>query len=332
MLPHCAPNATLTGPQLLVTTHSALIALRLDGGGRPRCTAVLDQGRGHYYSAIPLRSIVPDLDTNALLVGSQFLGSRRSGMSGADALLALGGGGGLLEAWPAHTRYLHATEWDRTSRALVSVDALSGKLELHRAVRRAGAPSGVALEHAGTLATGVARDGAADHLNNVAFTAEAIWAMRSQVRADHSTIVALRRGGDGDELASFGLDGRSCHQLVWRSQTELLYLNSSIGGLAAARWPDGADPAAGAPPTLHRVWAAGAAHFSKGLTLHDDVAYVGLAARQGRADGAPCPGCALQRNDADAEVAAVDLASGELLWRAPLPVRGLVNAITHLAG
>ena len=37
--------------------------------------------------------------------------------------------------------------------------------------------------------------------------------------------------------------------------------------------------------------------------------YVGLAARQGRADGAPCPGCALQRNDADAEVAAVDLNS-----------------------
>ena len=55
---------------------------------------------------------MPDLDTNALLVGSQFLGSRRSGMSGADALLALGGGGGLLEAG-RRTRYLHATEWDR---------------------------------------------------------------------------------------------------------------------------------------------------------------------------------------------------------------------------
>ena len=158
MLPHCAPNATLAGPHLLVTTHAALIALSLNGDGRPACSAVLNQGRGHYYSAIPLRSIVPDLDTNALLVGSQFLGSRRTAPLGSDALLALGGSGGLLEAWPAHTRYLHATEWDPFSRALVSVDALSGKLELHRAVRRGGAPSGIALEHAGTLATAYADD------------------------------------------------------------------------------------------------------------------------------------------------------------------------------
>ena len=218
----------------------------------------------------------------------------------------------------------------RFSRALVSVDALSGKLELHRAVRRAArrreSPSSTPAR-----SPRVARDGAADHLNNVAFTATAIWAMRSQVRADHSTIVALRRGGDGDELASFDLDGRSCHQLCGVRKTSY---STSTARLAAS------PPRAGrrrrsrrcGPPTLHRVWAAGAAHFSKGLTLHDDVAYVGLAARQGRADGAPCPGCALQRNDADAEVAAVDLASGELLWRAPLPVRGLVNAITHLAG
>ena len=110
MLPHCARNATLAGPHLLVTTHSALIALRLDGGGRPRCTSVLDQGRGHYYSAIPLRSIVLDLDTKHC---SSALNSwARAARTQGRTRLALGGGGGLLEAWPAHTRYLHATEWD----------------------------------------------------------------------------------------------------------------------------------------------------------------------------------------------------------------------------
>ena len=128
------------------------------------------------------------------------------------------------------------------SRVLVSVDALSGKLELHRAVRHAGAPSGIALEHAGTLATGVARDGAADHLNNVAFTATAIWAMRSQVRADHSTIVApppRRRRRRARQLRP---RRPQLPPAGVATQTELLYLNSSIGGLAAARWPDGADP------------------------------------------------------------------------------------------
>ena len=143
MLPHCAPNATLAGPHLLVTTHAAQHrALRLDGGGQPPLHRGPRSGPRPLKDAADLLVPCPAADTNALLVGSQFLGSRRSGMSGADALLALGGGGGLLESWPAHTRYLHATEWDRTSRALVSVDALSGKLELHRAVRRGGAPSG----------------------------------------------------------------------------------------------------------------------------------------------------------------------------------------------
>ena len=89
-------------------------------------------------------------------------------------------------------------------------------------------------------------------------------------------------------------------------------MRSPSGGLARLR----------ADGTNEKLWAAGGGHFSKGLIVVGQVAYFGLARKQ-----AGHAGARLDRNRAQAELAAYDLAAGSLLWRRPLPWPGLVNAL-----
>ena len=278
MLPHCAPNATLAGPRPS--------SRHMRRSSRCASTAVAaflrcgpDQGRGHIFSDSATPCARPRQQRTARRLNSRSRRRRGAwarcwrqrrrrpprGFAGAHAVLA------------RHRRDPHA-------RALVSVDALSGKLDARAAQRRWRAVRNIPDTPRSPPAPATARS-----------TTSTTWRSRRRrsgrcaCRCAPTTRRQPGRGGDGDELATLTSTAAAA-TTAWH-ENELLYLNSSIGGLAAARWPDGADPAAGAPPTLHRVWAAGAAHFSK-ARARERRGTRRLAARQGRADGAPCLGCA----------------------------------------
>jgi len=69
--------------------------------------------------------------------------------------------------------------------------------------------------------------------------------------------------------------------------------------------------------TLQVLWLGGPEFFSKGLVVVSGVAYFGLSRKSARFD----------RNTAQGELLAFELATRKLLWRRKLPHKGLVNAI-----
>ncbi|KXZ44217.1 hypothetical protein GPECTOR_71g578 [Gonium pectorale] len=152
------------------------------------------------------------------------------------------------------------------------------------------------------------------HVNTLAPLEDgAVWVVLHNLGQSDAVKVDLTARPEPRVAATLKSVGTKSHGLVaWRSQFVLL--DSENSGLVAI------DPASG---VLTRLWQAPASEappkFLKGLCVVDDVAYFGVNVWGSRE--------ARDSPTNDAELAAVDLATGRLLWRRSVPTHGLLNIV-----
>ena len=154
-----------------------------------------------------------------------------------------------------------------------------------------------------------------DHINTIALTPSTMLVLLHRMRRVPSEVHVVERARD----ATYGRIpdvGNSSHGLaMWRSM--LLTLDSDGGRLLARGVGADATPADDAPARV--VWRANAPCFLKGLCVLGDVAYLGLSPPQRR----------MLRRRVNSTLVAVDLNSGQELYRRELPTNGLLNLIAH---
>ena len=321
---HSSPGpscATAAGPQqLIISTHRALYSF--DGGS---CLWQLSTGFGHYYGVVPLAR-------GWLLVGSQSrLAQRNASLFPVanDALLLIrddGGSGATAGAWMLPTGYLHdAVTAD--DGLLYAVDTATGRvcefaIEVAATAIASGAlraatgwlslaprPSAARVSQHRTIGTvqwplsAVAHTA---HANNVLVTKDLLWVMHNHVLYTPSLNILDRH--TGAHRRSITLAADNCHNPLFY-EGDVLYLLSSIGGIGRLA-PNGSSVT---------IWAAGDAWFTKGLAVIDGVAHFGISRQQARA---------VDRNDAIAELIALDLGTGKVRLRTAMPGKGLINAVS----
>ena len=184
----------------------------------------------------------------------------------------------------------------------------------------------VLRRYASLGASALAAQRRAAHANAVVHAFGYAWVVHTHLGRRPSSLQLVDMASGELHPTTVPLAGRNCHSPVFH-RGSLLYLNSSVGGLARLS-SDGRHES---------LWQGGPHRFSKGLAVIDDVAYFGVSDKTG----------AVGRNWARSEIVAVDLAGSttsttttttasssggksrvRLLWSVPLPPpHGLVNSL-----
>ena len=152
------------------------------------------------------------------------------------------------------------------------------------------------------------------HANSALVALGHLWVLHNNLRR-RSQLVLIDLSSGKRHPTAIPLGGPNCHSAVFH-RGDVLYLNSSIGGLARLR----------ADGSQQSLWQAGPQKFAKGLAVVDDVAYFGVSDRSS----------AIARNWAQVDLVAVHVApsgAGRWLWTRRLPSTGLVNSVSapHVA-
>jgi hypothetical protein len=146
------------------------------------------------------------------------------------------------------------------------------------------------------------------HVNTIAVHKGEVWALLHNLGPSMLVKVNMDTGRWTDARSNVGTQS---HGLVWYERSEgtrdFLILDSYNGALIHGD---------------RTIWKSSERCFLKGLCVEGQVAYFGVSAITERSNrGSPNLQC---------EVAAVDLETGELLWRESLQTCGLLNAIQVL--
>eukprot|EP00967_Tisochrysis_lutea_P004479 scaffold5286_cov33-Tisochrysis_lutea.AAC.1 len=341
----CEAGAPVGSLELVLATHTALLSYNV----QTQCWRRISEGRGHYYGVVPVdaaSAVGPR--SGALLVGSQgklsrprkaahaakFAGAaprnESSGLPGlSDAVLLLNPNArSVIGWWALPTSYLHDMIFDPESRTLFALDSDAGStLQLSLEMTSQLGPgngflslpygAGQVRLHARQIYDSVGgRRGIAKlfrgvrahaaHVNNAAVALGHVWVMHNNLASTSS--IELVDLTTGEKRGGLPLGGPNCHNPCFY-RGRLLYLLSSSGGLGRLH-PNG---------TSETLFAAGKGWFSKGLAVVDHVAYFGLAPKQRSS---------VERNWAEAQLAAFSLRTGTMQWRRSLPFRGLINSVT----
>ena len=335
---HCWPDGgntqlgTRRPPHLLLATHTALLEVEVGTG----CVSLLSRGHGHYQSVVSAAGL--GLADGSLLVGSQARlaqADRNATFSsllvGSDALLmfdfhtrrtrgawrlptsslqdtVLNGAGG--EVFSADSDFSAVTQ----IRIEECVSSDEGALPAaHRAATRSGRAIRLRLvRRFRSSGRGTPPELArAAHANSVLLSGGHVWVLNSnRVNASRLVLLDVLTGKQRDTIA---LGGPNCHNPLFH-RGRVLYLNSSVGGLAVLH-PDG---------TSAQLWAAGPSYLTKGLAVIDDVAYFGISPRVHSDNADPA------YSAVTTELAAFELTMHrqQLLWRRKLPYPGMLNSVS----
>jgi len=166
---------------------------------------------------------------------------------------------------------------------------------------------------------------AKEHINSLAVwpgeggAAEQLWAVLHNLGPSQLVRIDLASGEVAQRFTRVG-DKSHCLSL-WRGKA--LMLSSGEGSLIAVDLAAAA--AAGDAYAPQVLWTDPGRTFMKGLTVIEDVAYIGISAF----------GTRRERDDTakTSEVAAIDLGSNTLLWRVTVETKGLLNIVSapHLS-
>lgn len=329
--PHCAwpPSPAQLAYSLILASHQSLSRIDLSTG----CISEMSSGHGHYYGVV---SADVSQDRSLLLVGSQArlaTGHARNASGGFPnasdgVLLVHAEQRRVLCGWTLPTDYLHdmLRADDGSYFAIDTTDGVVWRLQLEqeppsKRVQRRDAAEDVLLRRIRVLGRYSSIEASAPpsaartaHANSALVALGHLWVLHNNLRR-RSQLVLIDLSSGKRHPTAIPLGGPNCHSAVFH-RGDVLYLNSSIGGLARLR----------ADGSQQSLWQAGPQKFAKGLAVVDDVAYFGVSDRSS----------AIARNWAQVDLVAVHVApsgAGRWLWTRRLPSTGLVNSVSapHVA-